>query len=359
MKIKQKNYYVRANSSQGLINLLYSNVIGLKTGIILTGDYEFLKNDLLAAISQFLKDSDVPTECIHSCYEPDALEGLIIRESRIGVFSDQIMDDTTLRLFDNVMYVDMEETLSPNYPEIADKLRDNWNKSLKDYEMAYEIFARAIRIHDEWEKIYIDHMHFDQANQFADEFIDTLFSKDCAHEAGIARHRFFGGASYKGSKDYVMDLTDSYETRHFIKGRPGSGKSTFMKRIQAKAEELQYEVEVYHCGFDPNSLDMILIRDLGFCIFDSTAPHEYFPVRKGDIVVDKYESLIDPGTDEAWKPQLDEIRSRYQAQVKAGTVCMQDGKDLQNKINLELNRYVIDEQLVKKIHEVAQMIVKE
>ena len=44
-----------------------------------------------------------------------------------------------------------------------------------------------------------------------------------------------------------------------------------LKKLAEAAEEKGFEVEVYHCGFDPNSLDMVIVRELGFAIL--IAPH--------------------------------------------------------------------------------------
>ena len=68
-----------------------------------------------------------------------------------------------------------------------------------------------------------------------------------------------------------------------------------LKKLAKAAEEKGFEVEVYHCGFDPNSLDMVIVRELGFAIFDSTAPHEYFPSREGDEIIDMYALIVTRG----------------------------------------------------------------
>ena len=39
-----------------------------------------------------------------------------------------------------------------------------------------------------------------------------------------------------------------------------------LKKLAKVAEEKGFDVEVYHCGFDPNSLDMVIVRELGFAI---------------------------------------------------------------------------------------------
>lgn len=65
-----------------------------------------------------------------------------------------------------------------------------------------------------------------------------------------------------------------------------------LKKIVAAGEQRGFDVEVYHCGFDPNSLDMVILREKGIAIFDSTAPHEYFPERNSDEIIDMYERCI-------------------------------------------------------------------
>lgn len=101
-----------------------------------------------------------------------------------------------------------------------------------------------------------------------------------------------------------------------VKGRAGSGKSTLLKKIAAEGLKRGYDVEVYHCGFDSNSLDMVIVRELGVAIFDSTAPHEYFPDRDTDEIVDMYELCIAPGTDEWHADQLAVIRYSYASAMK-------------------------------------------
>lgn len=68
---------------------------------------------------------------------------------------------------------------------------------------------------------------------------------------------------------------DTMKRRYIIKGGPGCGKSTLMKRIANRAEKLGYDTEVYFCSSDITSLDGVIINDIGVCIFDATAPHSY------------------------------------------------------------------------------------
>ena len=58
-----------------------------------------------------------------------------------------------------------------------------------------------------------------------------------------------------------------------IKGGPGCGKSTFMKRVGHASEEAGLTVEYIHCSGDPESLDGIYIKEAHLGYVDGTAPH--------------------------------------------------------------------------------------
>ena len=66
---------------------------------------------------------------------------------------------------------------------------------------------------------------------------------------------------------------------HLIKGGPGGGKSGFMRRIGAAAEDKGYDVEYILCSGDPDSLDGVYIPDLKVGYADATAPHIMEPTR--------------------------------------------------------------------------------
>jgi len=105
-----------------------------------------------------------------------------------------------------------------------------------------------------------------------------------------------------------------------------------LKKIAASAEDLGYDVEIYHCGFDPRSLDMVILREIGIAIFDSTAPHEHFPDRDSDKVIDMYARAIIEGTDEKYAAELNEIQERYSSKMKEATSYLAKAKELHDQL---------------------------
>ncbi|HZG72197.1 MAG TPA: hypothetical protein VEY51_11750, partial [Chondromyces sp.] len=158
-----------------------------------------------------------------------------------------------------------------------------------------------------------------------------------------------------GAVDFVPELTDGLTKRYFIKGRPGSGKSTMLKKIASAAQEKGFDTEIYHCGFDPNSLDMVIVRELGFAIFDSTAPHEYFPEKPSDEIVDMYPGVIKEGTDEDYAKEIADIAGRYKNKMAEGTAYLTREKELHD----ELERIYVQAMDFDKVKEIQQKIKKE
>lgn len=60
---------------------------------------------------------------------------------------------------------------------------------------------------------------------------------------------------------------------YILKGGPGCGKSTFMKKLADAAVGAGGEAELIYCSSDPSSLDAVLLRDFKIAVVDGTSPH--------------------------------------------------------------------------------------
>lgn len=334
MKERILHYFAAGNTARGFHSLYESNLADLKKLFILNGGPGTGKSTLMSNIGQHFASQGYSMEYIHSAANHELLEGMIIQELAVGIIAESGLQANDLKVLGGVeQYINLGETRSMEVliqkKETIDALS---NKISQSYQLAYETFAEALSIHDEWEAIYIDNMDFEQANALTDEIIGDLFANQFNQTISNVRHRFLGAATPKGAIDFVPNLTNDVMNRYFIKGRPGSGKSTMLKKIAMQAEERGFDVEIYHCGFDPHSLDMVIVRELGFAIFDSTAPHEYFPSREGDKVIDVYERCISPSTDEDYSLDIENVAQRYRAKMNGATAHLALGKSLADEL---------------------------
>lgn len=94
---------------------------------------------------------------------------------------------------------------------------------------------------------------------------------------------FLGANTPIGFYSLFNELYNPYEewNMYIIKGGPGTGKSTLMKNISAKAIEKDLDVDLIPCSSDPLSLDGIIIPELKTAICDGTSPHTVEPIFPG------------------------------------------------------------------------------
>ncbi len=353
MEGKSKHYFACGNTAKGFVNYFQTNIETLPKLFILKGGPGTGKSTLMRKIGDLFSEYD--REYIHCSSDPDSLDGIIIRKLGIGV-----VDGTAPHVIEPKAPGAVEEYINlgvawdiPMLEEHAEEIKEIQSQISPCYQNAYKKFGEALKIHDEWEKVYISQMDYEKADELANQVIFMIFGSKSLEKKAQVYHRFFGGSTPLGPMDYVENITADISVRYFIKGRPGSGKSTMLKKILAKAENRGYDVEVYHCGFDPDSLDMILLPELDLCIFDSTAPHEYEPSRPGDSIIDMYAEIITPGTDEANREILSDITKRYKETNQEGIKELKKAKEIHDR----LENYYIKATNFDKINEMSDELI--
>src|SRR5690625_3001292 len=176
-------------------------------------------------------------------------------------------------------------------------------------------------------------MNIEHAEERANEIINDLFTYINKKEnTSTIYKRLFGTNTPEGAVNIVPELLSSINHAYFIKGRAGTGKSTFMKKVLAVCKDLGFDIEVYHCSFDPESIDMVLVRELSFCIFDSTDPHEFYPNQKGHETIDMYEKTVAPGTDEKYAEKIEAVTSHYKSYMKKRATLLKESKQYLDRV---------------------------
>jgi len=98
-----------------------------------------------------------------------------------------------------------------------------------------------------------------------------------------ASHYFLGTNSENGFVSFFDNVVSQTKSQYIIKGGPGTGKSTLMKKIAGEAAKQGYSTELIHCPSDPDSLDGVIISELGIFIADGTPPHTLEPIYPGSV----------------------------------------------------------------------------
>ena len=99
------------------------------------------------------------------------------------------------------------------------------------------------------------------------------------------KHVFPGSNTPSGFHSYYTNIISQENANKIfiIKGGPGTGKSSFMKKIASYFAQKQIAVEYHHCSGDPNSLDGVVIVPAKVAIIDGTFPHTMDPQTPGAV----------------------------------------------------------------------------
>ena len=97
---------------------------------------------------------------------------------------------------------------------------------------------------------------------------------------------FLGGATAGGFRTrFSEQIQQPGFYTYILKGGPGTGKSTLMKRVAAAFDG--EPISLYHCSSDESSLDAVVLEDRGVVIVDGTAPHVFeakYPLVSQELV---------------------------------------------------------------------------
>ncbi|MBE7065092.1 MAG: hypothetical protein E7384_04675 [Ruminococcaceae bacterium] len=103
----------------------------------------------------------------------------------------------------------------------------------------------------------------------------------------IISEKFLGSNTGKGFKSFYDDLLygsgycDPRQSVYIIKGGPGTGKSTFIKKVASMLEKSDCDIEMLLCSGDVKSLDGVTSKTGGITVVDGTNPHAIEPVCAG------------------------------------------------------------------------------
>ncbi len=289
----ERHFFLTTNGCQGRASYLEHELASYHDVIRLWGYPRTLAAGLIRECYAAAKQGHIDMEIIHNSLD-NSPEGILFPALGTGLVNQPLYEPR----------FDVASLFSGDALSLCNRQMDK----------ATECFQQAKKIHDDWEKVYIRNTDYNSLNRLTDDTVSALLDGRKTDYPGVMYDRFFGAATTGGSMDYVEILSEGTK-RYFIKGRPGTGKSTFLKKLSLAACDNGFHVERYHCAFDPNSLDMVIIRELGLCLFDSTAPHEYFPSREGDEIIDFYAIAVRPDTDEQHEKELSELSLRYKEAV--------------------------------------------
>lgn len=282
-------YYGRALTGQGEKQLYRELIDEAKEVTFIVGAFGSHTSKILREIGYFFLKKGEDIEWFYDPLHDDVVEALYVRD--VGMLYVQDKEGVPRpKLLGSrhhiVSFYDCydQEALAKN----GNRLEELVTQSHVWREKLFTMLEMAKQLHDEWEIINQQGMSWEGLDAEREHLERELFGTLQLHKEGSLTHRLLGTLTPNGARDTLTSITKGLERRLFIKGYPGTGKSSLMKGLAVLAVERGFEVQLVWCGLDATSIDMLVIPELSFCIFDSTEPHVYYPEdqRPGDEILD-------------------------------------------------------------------------
>lgn len=173
----------------------------------------------------------------------------------------------------------------------------------------------------------------------------------------MAIRYFLGANSSSGFVSLFDDWIGAADTDkvYIIKGTPGSGKSSFMRKVAAVIEDKGEAAEYICCSADPDSLDGVRFPGLGTLIVDGTAPHVIEP--RLPYAVESYLNLgefIDGGGVRQQKEKLSQVIGEHRQSAARTARCISAAAAMQENIH----SIVASGEILEKVARRAKGVVR-
>jgi len=225
------------------------------------------------------KGYDVEFHCCSS--DNNSLDGIVIPSLRIAM-----LDGTAPHIVD------------PKNPGVVDEiihLGDYWNEkkmvsSKKEvlklnaqvsrfFTIAYNNLKEAKGSYDQWEFYLNECIDTCEIRQISNNLLEKIFQDACPqyNVSPKIRRLFASAITPEGSVNHLSTILEGIEKLYIIKGDPGTGVEKTIAQIANSATEKGLDIEAYHCSFNPEKIDCVIIPQLKIGIVHGSKPIDFNP----------------------------------------------------------------------------------
>lgn len=355
--MKELHYFCEGFTSDGYTEFYWENFKEVEVLAIV----DKLPQGTLSRMAKIIAEKyDYNLEIIHSALNHENVLAIKI-DAKIVILEHETFEMISKQYFTklskNNQYVPSLvklKTLLPCSPTPYETVEIDHLHNLfhAEIEESRKALDRGKEVHDRWESLYLREIDFEKVDKYIDECADKvceLIAREKQTKQFNEINRFLGAGTYTGSHDYIDSLTADCK-KIYIQGYPGTAKSTLIKRTieRVKACNFAEQIEMYHCGFDPYSLDMVIFRNSKVAMFDCTAPHQYTP-NENDMVFNVYEYATRCDVNKMFKEEISSTSKEYRRCINEST---------QHLKNAEMCTVKIDEILFQGIYSASVLAEK-
>ena len=303
-----KRLFPGGNTSKGFYSY-FDNIINLKEAnrfFVIKGGPGVGKSSLMKKVGHEMVALGYDIEFHHCSGDPDSIDAVYIPELKVAMVdgtAPHVIDPRFPGAVDEVVNLGecwVEDNMVANRECIIKSIEENG----KIYKRVYKYLAAAKIIHDDIEWVYGQAMDYEKLNIETNQWVEkVLKGVKAKKKLAKERHMFGSAITYQGHIEHSETFISPKKKVHYIKGAPGTGKSTVLQKLANKFTEKGYDIELYHEPLEPEKLESIIVPELDLAI---TTNSNYDNSLALDL--DKYLKL---GVIEKYKDELMESERVY------------------------------------------------
>ncbi|MGE5330099.1 MAG: PRK06851 family protein [Deltaproteobacteria bacterium] len=305
---KIKHAFPGGNTSRGF-HSFYDYILPQSEAdriIVIKGGPGVGKSTFMRRIGLEMCSMGYNVEFMHCSSDNNSLDGIVITDLKIAM-----IDGTAPHIVD------------PKHPGAIDEiihLGDFWNEeglrqSKNDiilitseisslFSRAYKYLGAGKYIYDDIEKVYDEAIDMNTINKEAERISTTIFDGfDSQDKASKERHLFISAITPEGPKNFISNLVEAQENIYIVKGPHGKGLNKIFARIAESAVTKGFDIEFYHCAFNPEVIEHIVIPEIQTIITTSREYHTVDVISPTQIIdlhdylnnniIDKYSEVLE------------------------------------------------------------------
>lgn len=277
-KIEQiKNMFPGGNTCYGFYSFYHYILPQEKATriFILKGGPGVGKSTFMKKISQEILKRGYDVEFFHCSSDNNSLDGLLIPAGGIA-----LIDGTTPHVVEPIHPGGVDEIIYLgdfwNEKEIKknkDNLISTTSEISSNFKRAYRYLGAAKNIYDDNEKIYSLSEDPSKINNEVRNLVEKIFTLEKHSNVGESRHLFASAITPEGLKNHLPSIIGTQKTVIAVKGNHTTGMKKLFSRIVETSIENGYFTECYHCAFNPDVIEHVVIPELSTAVTYSNKYH--------------------------------------------------------------------------------------
>lgn len=274
------------------------------------------KSTFMTRIGEELVKRGYDIEHHYCSSDPDSLDGMVVPAINVA-----LLDGTAPHIIDpkNPGAVDEIINLGECWDErkiVEHKeqiLRTN-NMVSRYFSIAYSMLRESKVAYDEYCSYIADSVDRAKYNGLAKLLMDSVFDGVSGNYASApgSRHLFASAITPKGIIDFKDTLIKGMRL-YAVDGRPGTGVKELIAKAAMTAEDMGLYTEQYHCPYEPDKIDMVLIPDINAAVLNTGSPFHTGQTLSGVEFAGQIDldSTVRNELTEEFDPEIHDAEKRY------------------------------------------------